>query len=139
MADRSTVVVDSSVWVAYFDRDDSHSERAQLLLSSWISSEVPLVVSLFVVQEVATVLLYQGKGLVVNIFLNFLRDQGSIKIVRPDMEFVKAVSLYAENLSWKPKMSFTDWSLAYLAIAMRAELASFDRQLNNAVKRMKGN
>lgn len=132
--DRS-VIVDSSVWIAYFDKDDSHSCTAEKLLVEWTSSYTRLIVTSFVVQEVCTVLLYHEKHEALKTFFSFIKENGNLSLLVIDMELIERALIFANRHAWRPKISLNDWVLLYLAAHIGDTLATFDRQLINAYAR----
>lgn len=129
------MLIDSSVWIAYFDRDDSHADRAKKILDEYTADSSILLVTDYVIQEVVTVLLYKNKPMIVERFMEYLDDEPSIEIVSIDAHHVRKTIQFAKTKYWRPKLSLTDWSLLFLARNLNLHLATFDNQLYNAYRK----
>lgn len=123
------VIVDANIWVAYFDRNDTLSDHALSLLKDIFNQNTRIVVTDFVIQEVMTVLLYKNKHHAAELFFQFVDDEVSIEIFHCDRTLLHQTILFAAKKIWKPKCSFTDWSLAFLSHHFNMKLLSFDKQL----------
>lgn len=123
------VIVDANVWIAYFDRNDSLSDHARSLLKSIFDQEGRIVITDFVIQEVMTVLLYKNKHHAAELFFQFVDDEDLIEIFHCDRTLLHQIIHFAAKKSWKQKLSFTDWSLAFLSHHFNMKLLSFDKQL----------
>lgn len=133
----SSCLVDSSVWIAYFNKDDIHSQACQQILENAFSNKTQLVITTFVIQEVVTVLLYSNKPKAIELFLTFIEENPLITLLVCDMNYIQRSIACANKNNWKPKCSLTDWSLITAALSTRQPLMTFDRQLRNALKKVK--
>lgn len=129
------ILIDSSVWIAYFDRDDSHTERAKNILKEYTADSFVLLLTDYVIQEVVTVLLYKNKPTLVERFIEYLDSESSIEIVSIDAHHVRKTIQFAKTKNWRPKLSLTDWSLFFLAMNLPIYLATFDGQLDHACRK----
>lgn len=122
------IILDSSVFIAFYVEEDAlHSEAVNLIASF---EHTTTLVPYCVIQEVCTVLTYRfGKSKA----LTFLRDveiASNMILVEDD--------LYPEIEAFKKisaKLSFTDVSLVYLAGKYSAKLFTFDKDLLKLYKR----
>lgn len=129
------ILIDSSVWVAYFDRDDSHTEQAKKILNECVDHSLVLLLTDYVIQEVVTVLLYKNKPALVERFMKYLDDEPLLEIVNIDAHHVQKTIQFAKTKKWSPKLSLTDWSLFFLAKNLDLQLATFDSQLDRAYRK----
>ncbi len=129
------VLIDSSVWIAYFDKDDAHTERAQKILDACNTGSFILLITDYVIQEVATVLLYKNKPKLLERFMEYLDDEPLIEIVGIDTILVKKTMRFAKIKNWRPKLSLTDWSLLFLCNNLGLPLVTFDGQLDHACRK----
>ncbi len=130
------VLIDSSIWIAYFDKDDSHTEHAKKILDELKSDASILLLTDYVIQEVTTVLLYKNKPTLAEHFIEYLDDEPLIEIVSIDALLLRKTMQFAKTKNWRPKLSLTDWSLLFLADTLNLRLSTFDRQLNNAWRKI---
>ncbi len=137
MASGASVCIDANVWIAYFDLDDSLSSKACALLDQVLASEQHFIITTLVIQEALTVFLYSAKPKAAKLFLDFIEQHPLATIVVCDFDMIQKSIAYAERARWKPKLSLTDWSLLYGASVAGYTLLTFDRQLSNALTRMK--
>lgn len=138
MASNSIVCFDANVWIAYFDKDDSLASRAEDLILETIQSHRVFIVTTFVIQEVLTVFLYKEKQKTADVFTRFISEHSLSQIIIHDFESIQASIVFAKKLHWRPKLSLTDWTLFYGAITSEYALYTFDKQLENALKRFPG-
>lgn len=129
------VLIDSSVWIAYFDKDDPHTERAKKILNELTESGSALLLTDYVIQEIITVLLYKNKPKLAECFMEYLEDEPSAEILSIDAPLVQKTMRFAKSKNWRPKLSLTDWSMFYLANTLNLPLYTFDRQLDHVVKK----
>lgn len=132
----SYIIVDANIWVAYFDKEDALSEKAKRYIKQLECNEQRTLVTDFVLQEVTTVLLYKSKTEQIEQFIHYIQTQPHIDIVSIDSEFWYSTIHFMQNKHYKPKLSFTDWSLLFLSEAFTLQLLTFDRQLMNTHKRL---
>lgn len=129
-------LVDANVWIAYFDKDDSLSEQGRDLLKQTHVESHPLLITDFIIQEVLTIFLYKNKADHIEKFLNYIETQPHIEVIGIDGLLWKRVAQFMRRHKHIPKLSFTDWSLLYLATAFGFGLNTFDKQLNNTYQRL---
>lgn len=129
------VLIGSSVWIAYFDKDDSHAERAKKILNELTESSAILLLTDYMIQEIITVLLYKNKPKLAECFMEYLEDEPSAEILSIDASLLQKTMRFAKSKNWRPKLSLTDWSLFTLASTLNLTLYTFDGQLNHAVKK----
>lgn len=129
-------LVDANVWIAYFDKDDSLSEQGRDLLKQTHAESRPLLLTDFIIQEVLTIFLYKNKITYIEKFLNYIETQPHIEIIGIDGLLWKRVTQFMRRHKHIPKLSFTDWSLLYLATAFGFGLDTFDKQLNTTYQRL---
>lgn len=128
-------LVDSSVWIAYFDKDDIHARAAQKTLEELNQNSATLLLTDYVIQEIITVLLYKNKPQLAERFMEYLDDEESTEIVSIDALLLKRTMEFAKLKKWRPKLSLTDWSLLFLANTLNLPLYTFDVQLDHACRK----
>lgn len=132
----SYVLVDANIWIAYFDKQDALSKKAKDYIQYLEDNQQQTLVTDFVLQEVTTILLYKNKTQQVQQFINYIQTQPHIDLVRIDAEFWDKTMVYVQSKHYKPKLSFTDWSLLFLSDVFEFNLLTFDKQLANSSKRL---
>ncbi len=128
------VLIDASVWIAYFDIEDSHTAKAKKLFEEFLRDRTILLLSDYVIQEILTVLLYKRKTSLVEMFTQYLKDEALIQIVDIDTLLLHKTIQFAKSHEWRPKLSLTDWSLLFLAKNLELPLYTFDIQLEHAYR-----
>lgn len=131
-------LVDANIWIAYFNQADPQSAKAKQYVHNLEDSNDRVLVTDFVLQETVTILLYKNQSKAVGQFLNYIRDRDNIEIVSIDSDLWNTTFKYIQGYKFKPKLSFTDWSLLFLADEFNFNLLTFDKQLANAHKRLAG-
>jgi predicted nucleic acid-binding protein len=122
-------VLDSSVFVAFYHAGDScHQEAVETLKRL---DNATLLVHPYVIQEVVTVLAYRIGKKVADDFLRDVLSSTNVRLVNPDL---KAESEFFLRI--KDRLSFTDSSLIVLAQQTKAELVTFDRQMETVFKKV---
>lgn len=112
MADRtSSVIVDSSVWVGYFDELDSNHKKAKILMA--VASAGTIIVTEYVLLEVASVLKRKiGQRKTRDIIDMILRLE-NVNILESHYFFHKTLKLFL--LLEEKHLSFVDVSLVVLS------------------------
>ncbi|MCX6703767.1 MAG: PIN domain-containing protein [Candidatus Zambryskibacteria bacterium] len=116
-------IVDSSVFVAFYYKDDSDHNEALRVMTDL--EHKLLVVHPYVIQEVVTVLTYKAGNKTAGLFLQDIFDDASDIIIPP-------VTIYADAeffKSFSKKVSFTDATLIHLSKTLRIPVVTFDRQI----------
>jgi predicted nucleic acid-binding protein len=125
----STVVVDSSVLVAFYLTDDSQHDNAVQVLSE--VREMNMLLHPFVIQEVVTVLTYRSG---VALAKNFVSD-----VQQADNVFITNLNVEADLSAFKKlrlKISLADIAVVSLASEQKAQLLTFDQQMLAAAKKL---
>lgn len=122
------IILDSNVWIAYFDEDDFTHEQASELFKSVDKNE--LVVTEYILLEVSTVLKQKLGGEFARQFIK--------KIFQEKFIFLSSDNFYKETIllfqSLKDdKLSFVDVSLLYLA--KQYQIKTFDKHLQKRIGR----
>jgi len=120
------IILDSSVWVALFNDDDSQHKKAVKVFSNLKSS--PIGLPEYIILEVASVLALRANKAVSVQFIEYALENGSIDVIYSSGLFFNAsVGLFkkAKNLS------FVDCSLLYLS--RNNEIITFDIGLKKAI------
>ncbi len=122
-----TFVVDSNVFIAFYNQNDTQHLDALRLMGELQSAT--LIVHPYVLQEVATVLTYRFGFETAKKFLSDITTAENVLIpsinVRSEIERFQLLG---------KKMSFTDVALINLAEQMAIRLLTFDRQILSVMK-----
>lgn len=123
-------VVDSSVFVAFYNQNDTqHLDALRLMEELQLAT---LIIHPYVLQEVATVLTYRFGFETAKKFLSDITTAENVIIppinVRSEIERFRLLG---------KKMSFTDVAIINLAEQMAIRLLTFDRQILSVLKARK--
>lgn len=122
-------LVDSNVWFAYFDTSDVFHAQAVAI----IERADKLVLPYCVLLEVAALLTYRISKAVADEFLTLAVNIKQIFVI--DNKTINELFYF---LHYRTKMSFVDYSLAYLSNQYGHTLVTFDKQLERFAKKNKG-
>lgn len=123
-------ILDSSVWIARFDRNDSQYTRAVSLMKE-LEGSVTLTVPEYVIIEVCTVLTQKcGRSAAVE-FLAMLDETQDVQVLLSDGDFFEGTKQVFKRQS-SHALSFTDTALLYLS--RRYHVVTFDRALQKALQ-----
>ena len=120
-------LLDSSVWVALFLDFDTQHKKAEQLFSK-LKGKIYLPYC--VLNEVATVLAYKHSKKQADRFLDFLDKNPSINLLQDN---TPEETMFYRTL--QARLSFTDAALLLFSKTTKAELLTFDKQLQRLVKR----
>ena len=120
--------VDSSVWIAYFYKEDSQHAQAERVFRTLTR---PLLLHEYVIGEVCTVLNQRVSKLQADAFIEYVMGNRDIRIIPSNAEF------FLETLSFFRKqrrrsLSFIDVALLYLS--KQSSVVTFDRTLARAFR-----
>ena len=120
------VILDSSVFIAYLNENDSQHKKALLIFKN-LSVE-SILISEYVLLEVLTVIQNKVSKSQALKFKNFIIENFSDSILRSDDFFGDTFDLFGENSG---KLSFVDVSL--LVLSKKYEVITFDKNLKRAI------
>ena len=128
--EQNRYILDSSILLALYIKNDSSKEAAFLLFEIIGGSE--MIIPYCVIQEVSTILTYRVDKPLAQTFLEDVQSVNNIHIVdnhvQREIEFFKHIP---------SRISFTDASLLCLAKDYKATLLTFDKQLLRLYKKTK--
>ena len=125
------IILDSSVWVAFFNKEDSQHKKAVQTLKKYRRG---LLVTEYILLETSSVLCIRADKTTADKFLKMMMNNRDIKIMPAGKYFLNKV--VKEFLIYKEKfLSFTDVSLMHLA--KQHEIITFDKKLAKAIKNIK--
>lgn len=133
VSDGNNLLIDANVWIAYVDKSESHFREARKIIRDAIKKAKWIFLTDFIIQEVLTVLLYKEKQHLAETFLEFINDEPQVSIIGIDTLLLQESAYFAQQKKYKPKISFTDWSLLYVADNCVVDLVTFDKQLQNTL------
>lgn len=122
------IILDSNVWVAYLNKNDSQHKKAEEIFSHLTAG---LAVPEYVILEVCSVLTLKANKSIADKFLEFITDNQDIEILFSNHVFFTGVIVCFKNTS-QQKLSFTDIALVYLSKTHK--VITFDKQLEKAIK-----
>lgn len=129
-------LIDASALIALIDEDDLFSKKAMTVFEHIKSHQIQSVISDFTLQETFTILLYKQKGHLISSAIALLREDPLFELMDIDIQTLLNTVAFAKKNSFKPKMSITDWTLAYLSTDSLLPLITFDKQLRNFCKKL---
>lgn len=124
------ITIDSSIWVALFDENDSCHEEAIKIIENLNSASINLIEHIYA--EVLTVLRNKKLTNECQKFIDFL------KAVKIKIKFLNKNSFTLANFLFFQfkKLSFTDCFLMSTAVLEKAQLMTFDKAIKKAWKSM---
>ncbi len=125
------IIFDSSVWIAYFNQNDTTHKKATRLFSEHTTSLV--VLPEYVLLEISTVLKKQLGYTKAQAIINALIQTENIEVLPSTDYFLKTVQLFLVDTS--THLSFVDLSL--LVLSADFEVETFDKKLAQAIQKRK--
>ena len=122
------IVLDSNVWIALFDADDSLHRRAQRMVSEL---KEPVVLPEYVILEVATVLSQKAGKSFADLFLQKVFANRGIRVIASSQQFLEEVVQFYLSQT-KERLSFVDYTLVFLS--RRMKVLTFDKNLERTLK-----
>lgn len=124
-------VIDTSVWIAYFNPDDSlHIDSLNLLAEPNFKEDL-FIFNDLLLEEIFTLLIYKKWIKFAESIFNFMNDNINYKIIEIDIRNI----IKSTFVSWK-KISITDMSWILLAINYSYELITFDKKQKKLYENM---
>ena len=121
-------ILDSNVWIAYFNKNDSLHEKAVKIFSTVKN----IAITEYIVAETATVILNKADRKTANKFLEIILDNSDITILHSDKRFFEETArTFTEIISGK--LSFIDISLLFLS--KKYKIITFDEKLEKIIKK----
>lgn len=125
------IILDSSVWVAFFDKDDSLHRRAAQVVNSL---QEKIVLPEYVLLEVTTVLSQKAGKSLADAFLQKVATNRDVQVLSSSQQFLdEVIRLYLSRTN--EKLSFVDYALLYLSSKMN--VVTFDKDLKKELTKMK--
>ena len=120
-------IFDSNIWVALFDEDDSFHSRAKEIVEK---AKGKIILPEYIVLEVTTVLARKAGKSIADAFLLKTSANADIDILPSSQHFFEeVVRFYLDKTN--PKLSFVDYSLAYLSSSF--QIVTFDQILESEI------
>lgn len=129
-------LIDANVWIAFFNEEDALFNKANKDLSKLIEKNAELLLTDFIVQEVATIFLHQKATDSFKRFFSYINTDPNVDIIGVDTLLVNDTQRLIQTKQFKPKISFTDWSLILIALHFNAHLLTYDKQVKNTLNRL---
>ncbi|MBI5470180.1 PIN domain-containing protein [Candidatus Kaiserbacteria bacterium] len=125
---KASIVLDSSVWIAYLHKEDSQHEKAREVVGN--ITDIVLVPE-EVLSEVATAFKrLKRDDLAKNFVRRVISGESSLFVLDETIVYKIATTF----LSRSDRLSFTD--IALLVLAQEYRVITFDRQLQKAIEQL---
>lgn len=123
--DKEVFLLDSSVWIAYLNEQDSQHAKATQVWEVIGEAEAAIVITEYIVLEVSTVLSAKAGKDAANTFLDIALHNKDVRVFLSNEKFFsEAIRMFQKT----PKnISFADASL--LVLAPRYKIVTFDKVL----------
>jgi predicted nucleic acid-binding protein len=123
----SMTLFDSNIWIAYLNKNDSQHKKAVSLFNKL---DEELLITEYIILEVATVLAMRVDKKLANNFLEIVLDNTDIQVLTSSGDFfAKTVDYF---ISYKDNdLSFADVSL--LALSRIYDVYTFDKELEKRI------
>lgn len=119
------IIFDSNVWIALFNENDAHHEKARKLFSENSVIYVPE----YVILEITTVLQLRASKIKANLFAKMIATTAELEILyASDDFFLVVLSVFQQQTQ---KLSFVDCAL--LVLAKNHIVHTFDESLTQAI------
>jgi predicted nucleic acid-binding protein len=124
------IILDSNVWVSFFNKNDSTHSRAKQLFSTLREK---VLVPEYIILEVATIISQKIDKQAAGIFIEYVGNNLDVKVQASSKEFLdEVVHFYLEKKD--RQLSFVDYSLLFLSQTFA--IITFDKRLANAIKKL---
>lgn len=118
-------IIDSNVWISFFNKDDINNKKARELLTKLMESDIYLTD--YIIVEVVTILLFKAWKDIADSFVDFANNSINVKIIySSQVLFDRYLDFFKFNNFLK--LSFVDQTLVFLSKDF--DIISFDRDLN---------
>lgn len=126
------ILLDSNVWIALFNKEDSLHGQASNDFTKIIERKEEIIVTDYVILEVATILQQRAGQEMANSFLeHVLSAEGILLINIDEMAFTQVVEFFKKD---RHKLSFVDASIVILNKNMGVKILTFDKDLTKEIK-----
>ena len=122
-------LLDSSVWIAYLNVEDSQYAKAKREMAS---ASLPIILPEYVILEVCTVLAMRAGKDIADRFLELVSDNKDVRVLLTDPRFFDDLIGLYRSLPGKA-LSFADAAL--LLLADQFKTITFDVRLRAAIRR----
>lgn len=136
-SDDKPYLIDANVWIAFFNEEDSQYHKAQKDMQRLIESASEILLTDFILQEVATIFLHQQATDSFDRFFSFINTDPRVDIIGIDTLLVQETQQLITTQQFSPKISFTDWSLILIGLRFNVHFLTYDKQLHNALQRLR--
>ncbi len=126
MTKTKKVIIDSSVFIAYFNEGDSQHKKALTIFKTLNAEDI--LISEYVLLEVLTVIQNKVSKKFAFKLKDFILEYFSESILRSDIFFDETLSLFGSQYG---KLSFVDVSL--IVLSKKYEIITFDKNLKRAI------
>ncbi|MBU1519582.1 PIN domain-containing protein [Patescibacteria group bacterium] len=123
------IILDSSVWIAFFNNTDSQHKKAQKIFQELNEK---IILPEYVIIEVCSVLLLKASVKITNNFIEIALNNTEVGILLADqMFFYNTLNGFKNILN--EKLSFIDSALLYLSKSYK--IITFDGNLDTMIKK----
>lgn len=124
-------IFDSNFWIAYFDKNDSQHKKAVVIFER----EPAFLITEYCILETTSILSRKSGKANAETFLDTVFENSDIVILYSHQSFF-AGTVESFRKSKNKNLSFVDISLLYLS--GEHEVITFDKDLEKAIKKMRG-
>ena len=122
-------IIDSNIWIAFFNESDSQNEKAIKLLEN---VKLPVAITEYVVLETCSVLANKASKKIADKFLEEILDNQDVTLLLSDENyFWEVISRFKKT----PEKFFSFVDISLLCLSKQYEIISFDKKLDNEIKR----
>lgn len=127
-------LIDSSALLALIDQSDPSFNRANEVFEHIKLKNMQAILSDYVLQETFAMLLFKQKGDLLLPVLSLLQADPLFTLIDIDLQTLSKTIEFAQTKSFKPKLSFTNWTLVYLSTSLHLPVITFNKQLRDLCK-----
>ena len=128
--DKDAIILDSSVWIAYFYKEDNQHTKA---VSAMAKITTHILIPEYVLLEVVTLLRQKGYNDTACQFMAEVTKDNDRLLIHGEEYFTDTVSLF--RAAKNSKLSFVDTAL--LVLSQKYTVVTFDTVLNREIMKVK--
>lgn len=130
MVSNNPLLLDSNIWIARLNREDSQHAKAMALFESVKERTFPIILPEYVIVEVCTVVTIRSGKEITEVFLKTARDNRLVTILPSTPAFLgNVMDLFSTRKD--AHLSFVDVSL--LLLSTSCTVVTFDKKLEKEI------
>lgn len=124
------VILDSNVWIAFLNKNDSNHKKADEIFNKLVNKREKIIITEYILLEVVTVLSQKVGKKLADQFIEIAGNTKRIEIISSSADFLNDVLAF--YLKQKNRnLSFVDYSLLYLS--RQYEILTLDKELKRKI------